>query len=113
MEPAVEIVYRDQARSVRLEMRIRQQADDLARECHDLCGCRVTLARPRGHCRLRLEMLTSPGEQLTAESRPGEDEALEQDLDHLFAEARQQLYEASARYQSAAREHRMALLTAL
>ncbi len=113
MEPALEIVYRDRSRSGALEDFIRQQADGLARECHELCGCRVTLEHPRGGCRVRLEMLTAPGEQLTAERCPDEGGVLEQDLDRLFADARQQLCEASARYQSVARERRMALQTAL
>ncbi len=113
MEPPLEIVYCDLARSATLDSHIRQQAGCLAESCHELCGCRVTLERPRGCSKVRLEMLTAPGERLVAEGSPDDGAALEQDLDRLFAEARQQLCEASARYQNAAREHRMALLTAL
>lgn len=109
MEPLLEIIYRGLARDAVLDSHIRQQAGGLAEACHDLCGCRVTLERPKGPCRVRLEMRTVPGEELTAEGATADASALEQALDRLFDEGREKL----ERSQSQARERRMALLTAL
>ncbi len=117
MQPPLEIVYRDHARIPVLEEKIREQAGCLARDCHDLCSCRLTLETARGRCaagcRVRLEMLTAPGEELTAAGAAVEDGALEQALDRLFEDARQQLTQASQRHHQEATELRMAVLTAL
>jgi len=117
LEPPLQIVYRDHARIPVLEEKIREQAGCLARDCHDLCSCRLTLENPRGRCaagcRVRLQMLTAPGEELTAAGAAVEDGALEQALDRLFEDARQQLTQASQRHHQEATELRMAVLTAL
>lgn len=115
MQPPLEIVYHDVARSEALDTHIREQVGDLAEACQELYRCRVTLERPkaRGACQVRLEVATLPGEELVSMRDPGDGSPIVNVLDGLFEEAREQLVQAALRHEDEARARRMEVLTAL